>query len=305
VNSLPVFLAVDKGYFTNSGLDVEVIAFRGPLATQLPALAHGDIDVLNITPAPSLFNQFAQGFDIKLVASMGRPRVGRVSDIWLTVLKEQAGQVRDLTDLRGKTIEALAPASAVNFVVLQAVTQAGLTPGKDVTVQHRAGGDLSGEFALIQAKGADVFGMAEPSGTQAEKDGSVVRWKSTADIVPWYQTSFFAASSRFLQQNETAMQKLLEVFVVTSRQVNASNGTWSDELLSTAAKWLDVKPDVITAQGGVPYCDPNSAISVDSLKKTQDFWVQQGQVKQPVDVVQIIDDRPLKSVLRVIGEVSD
>src|SRR5687767_7757949 len=57
ITSLPLFLAMDKEYFSKAGLDVEYNPIRGSASTLLPQLARGDVDVVpGIPPAPALYN---------------------------------------------------------------------------------------------------------------------------------------------------------------------------------------------------------------------------------------------------------
>src|SRR5258706_5571265 len=42
---LPVFYALDRGYFAAEGLDVAIKSYSGSANAQLPLLARGDVDV--------------------------------------------------------------------------------------------------------------------------------------------------------------------------------------------------------------------------------------------------------------------
>lgn len=300
VSFLAIFYAADQGYFDRAGLDVEIVTYRGPAVTQLPLLARGDLDMAVVAPAPGFYNQAAQGFDIKIFASMGVETRGRIPAVRLTVLKEKATEIKDLKDLRGKTIEAAAEGSAISFLVGEALRQAGLTPGQDVTVHYRVRG-VPDMLALAKAKAADVIGMVEPIASQAEKEGLVVRWKTFDEIAPWYQPGFIGASSRFLDKHRAAVTKFTEVYLLTSREINGANGVWTGELIKTASKWTKVDPQTIKDQGGVPAYDPNGAIWIESLERTQEIWAQHNLVKQKVDVRKVVDLAVLEEALKKTG----
>ena len=130
------------------------------------------------------------------------------------------------------------------------------------------------------------------------------RWLSYADLAPWYQSSLLGASSQFLQAHPDAAEKLLEVYAVTARELNATNGVWTDDLIQIVTNRAGVDAATVKTQGGVPYYDPNVPVSIESLDRTQQLWVQNGQVKEPVDVNKLVDSEPLDRALQAIGRLS-
>jgi ABC-type nitrate/sulfonate/bicarbonate transport system substrate-binding protein len=224
---------------------------------------------------------------------------------WLSVLNEKRAEINTLADLRGRTIDGgSGPGTPISLLVDEALDQAGLVAGKDVTLRFTAKtpGDM---LTLAQNKAADVIGMNEPTATQADSQGLIVRWKSTTDIVPWYQGSPLAVSGSFLQSNPAAVRKFLAVYLIVARETNASNGEWTDDLLPTATSVSGFTADIIKNQGGPPLYEPNGTVSIDALKRLQDRWQQQGQVKQPVDPQALVEQQALANALEDVGRVAD
>jgi ABC-type nitrate/sulfonate/bicarbonate transport system substrate-binding protein len=145
--------------------------------------------------------------------------------------------------------------------------------------------------------------MVDPMATQAEQQGLIVRWKTTGEVVPWYQPSLLAMSSKFLTENRPAAVKFMEVYLLAAREVNAPNGQWTPDLLATAARWNNLDPSIITAQGGVVYFEPNGFLDPASLDRSQQFWMQTNQLKQLVDVSQVMDVSPTQDALATLGKV--
>src|ERR1700733_6713772 len=50
--NLPIFVAIDRGYFAQQNLDVRVQKISGSTITQLPSLARGSIDIAPIGLGP-------------------------------------------------------------------------------------------------------------------------------------------------------------------------------------------------------------------------------------------------------------
>ncbi|MBV9120635.1 MAG: ABC transporter substrate-binding protein [Chloroflexi bacterium] len=300
--ALPIFLAKDKNYFAKAGVDLNIVMAQGSTAALLPVLARGDIDMLLATPAPPFYNQLTQGFDIKAFTSVGQEKEGRLAGASLMVVKKDADTIKDFPDLKGKIVDGAAEGGPAALIAVEAIKKAGLTPGKDVTLQYsaRSAADM---LALAKTSAADAISMNEPTATQAVAQGLAVRWKTLAQVAPWYQPSFLAASNSFLQAKPAALEKFLEVLLVTEREVDAANGDWTPELIASDAKWTSTPPDVIKSQGGVVYYDPNGGISLDALSQTQDEWAQSNLVKQKIDVSKAVDTTALDKALAAVGKV--
>lgn len=300
---LPLIYAAEKGYFARAGIDVQVISFQGQSATtQLPLLLRGDVDASGAVPAGSLFNQFSQGFGVKLLAGLDLPRQGRAASNWLNVVSAKKDQIKDLKDLKpGMTIDGAVEGSPTSMLADEVVRQAGLDG--QITVTHRSKGPTD-MLALIKTGEVDVVASSDPLATQAEKQGYSVRWKTFSDVAPWFQAFTIAASDKFLQERRAVAEKFLEVYVVTTREIDASNGAWTDDLVNIYAKAAGVEPQLVRDEGGVPYYDPNDIVSTDSLARTQDYLVAKGQLPQKVDVQQMPDKALLDEALTRVGRAN-
>src|SRR6185312_3220730 len=65
-----LLLAADHGYFTDEGLDIELVPFKS-LSDMFPLLGRGQLDVGAGGVAAGLFNAAARGIQLKIVADKG------------------------------------------------------------------------------------------------------------------------------------------------------------------------------------------------------------------------------------------
>ena len=80
---LPLMVAIEKGYFAEQHLNVQVVIHEGSSQLIIPELARGDVDIATISPNPAFFNQFQQGFDAKLIAATVAGHKGWDPAVWL------------------------------------------------------------------------------------------------------------------------------------------------------------------------------------------------------------------------------
>jgi NitT/TauT family transport system substrate-binding protein len=128
-SNLPFLVAQDKGYFRAAGLDVDIEPFNGSSTAQIPRLARGDADIMPLALGPAFFNQFAEGFNVKLIGALSAPKKGWNDTSWLLVRQDvwDAKIVRVPKDLRGKIVDGVAPGSPLDFLALATIAAGGLT----------------------------------------------------------------------------------------------------------------------------------------------------------------------------------
>src|SRR5436309_15294032 len=64
-----MFVAQERGYFQDEGLEVEFVPFRSA-ADALPALASGEVALSGGAPDPSVFNAARRDVGVKLISSL-------------------------------------------------------------------------------------------------------------------------------------------------------------------------------------------------------------------------------------------
>ena len=126
-DTLPLMVALEKGYFTGAHLDVEVTKISAPHGTLIPSLARGDIDVAPQTLTPAFFNQLGAGFGIKILALMSGSHKGWNDTVWDVVREDvwEAKQIRKPSDLRGKSVPKPI-GNAVDFMLVKTLAKGGL-----------------------------------------------------------------------------------------------------------------------------------------------------------------------------------
>jgi NitT/TauT family transport system substrate-binding protein len=292
---LPIMLAIDRGYFRDAGVDIQLTTYQGSANNQIPLLARGDIDLSPAVSGPSLFNQYDQGFRIKLLANLTEPRKGYRDGSVLVVRKDRwdSGDIRTPKDLAGRHLDGSAEGNPADFLMRQTLLSAGVNPAQ-VTLQHRARTPIdSVEFLRSRAVEATV--ISEPAATLAETEGLGVRWLGYSSVVPWYQETFLAASEKFAAQRPDDARKVLGAYLRAVKDVDASHGKWTPELLALAAKWTKQKQETLNAMGGLMYYTPDGRVDEKGLAKVQDFWSGEKLVPHEIPVGKLVDTTALSA----------
>jgi NitT/TauT family transport system substrate-binding protein len=297
---LPLFVAVDKGYFDDAGVDVELVRYAESANTQIPLLARGDIDVATAVPGPALFNQFTGGFNLKIIGGLSEAKEGHLDEVTMVVGRDVADEISEPEDLRGRKVDIGAEGSPIHFVTGQLLEQAGLT-GDDVTLSDR-GKTLPDQQLSLKNKAVDVQGSVEPAGSIMEGEGIGSKWLGQADIVPGWQPTLLAASESAVAEKSEALELFLRGYLRAVQDVSDAGPQWTDELVRIAEKWTEAPAELIRATGAPPFAPPDGAVDVSWLERSQEFWAEEGLVEEAVDVNKIIDIAPLERARADAGE---
>ena len=144
-------------------------------------------------------------------------------------------------------------------------------------------------------------GMIEPQASQAEAEGYGKRWLALSEVAPGAQTVVMATSEDFLKKNGPALRTFLEVYALSAREMDKSNGEWTPDLMRIITAWTGLSPDIIRHMGGVPYVSPNPEVSPEAMAASQQLWLDNKVLTQKTDVNALIDRQPMTDALDVIG----
>jgi NitT/TauT family transport system substrate-binding protein len=298
---LPLFLAVDKGYFKEQNIDVEVITYSGSALTQIPMLARGDQDIAAMIIAPGFFNQYTSGFGIKLISSISQPHKGWHDNMWVMVRKEvwDARKPKTLADLKGATIELGPKGAPIYLLSAELIRQSGLK-FTDFKTQERLRGPLDA-YPMFKNKAMDVLSMVEPIVGRLEADGLAVRWKPALDVMPWYQESYLAANPKFLTEKRDVTKRFLKGYIKAVREISAGNGKWSPDMIASVAKWSKLSPKLIATIPGPSYVGQAGDIDQASIERQQKIWMEAGLVKTKSPLADMVDASLLDEARKEIG----
>lgn len=157
----PVYVALDRGFFAERGIQVEVIGdvLGGPTAIQ--AVAGGSAEA-GLSSLPALINANASGLSVVGVSDI-QSAIGEQALETFFVRADSA--IQTLADLRGKTAAVNLWRSSFHYTMLLALEQAGI-PEDEVTFvllpfENQAGALAAEQVALI--------GLMEPYTAQAQQ----------------------------------------------------------------------------------------------------------------------------------------
>lgn len=288
-SNLPLFVAIDNGYFTQQNLDVVVVPYSGSSVTQLPFLARGEIDISNIAPVPGLFNLPTEGFNVKIISSLSGAHKGWNGVTWLVVRQDlwDAKTIRKPADLRGMHLDVAAEGAPTDLLAHEVIRQAGLAATDvNLTASVRTPPNW---YTALRNHAVDVQAAVEPTATELEREGLGHKWLSYNDAVPWFQDVYLGASPAFARDHHDAIRRFLIAYLRAAQDVDRSGPGWSPKMAAEVAKWTQLPLATIMQVPGPPYVGQLGSVDLPSLERVQTFWVNRGLVKTATPLNDLLD----------------
>jgi NitT/TauT family transport system substrate-binding protein len=290
-----IYLADERGYFKEEGLDVVLESFDTCDRT-IPPLTTNQLEVSGCGLNAGVFSAIGRGLPLKIVAGISRNEPG-FSSSGLVVRKEliDSGRVRDYADLRGLRIAVLSLTSGLGAEFRRVLERGGLTEA-DVDLKLLPFPDQ----ALALANNAiDAAIMTEPFVARVVQQGIAVRWKGADEIYPEHQLTILLYSPDFAQRREAAV-RFLVAYLRGARDYSAIMRGGGDRtpLYRTLAEYTPIKDLAIYPLMHPSGIHPDGAINLQSLEADQELWASEGHIQQRADLATAIDPNYLQEALR-------
>ena len=124
------YLAVEKGYFNEAGIEVDLQNIESS-STAMALLASNRMQVVEGGVAPNYWNALASGLPV--IMALERASSPLYHDV--LIRKDLVGKIKTPADLKGRPVAEVSPGSSAHYEVGQVLESAGLTL-KDIDIKY-------------------------------------------------------------------------------------------------------------------------------------------------------------------------
>ena len=293
-----IFIAVDKGYFTEQGLTVSLERF-GIGADQMALLGAGRLEVASGAPSPTLFNAVSRGLPIAVVGDKGSLRKGFGFNV-LVVRKAliDSGQFKGLSDLRGRVLAAPA-ASVVNFEDYVILKKGGLA-SKDVTIVDIAFQDQPA--AMANGK-IDAAVMVEPFGTATESRGIGKIVITLDELLPDFQVSLIYYNTTWARAHPDDAHRWMVAYVKALRYYNQTlrDRRIRDDVIEILSARTPIKERAVYDKMVWPGFHPDGTVTARGLLEYERWLLNERQINEFLPPARFIDPSYAEHAVKVLG----
>jgi len=214
-SAMPLYMALQKGYFKAEGLDVEIIQMNPRLGAT--AVVNGDVAFA--TPFTSTFRAILQGFPMKLVF------INLKKGPYYVMVRPE---IKDVQQLKGKKI-GVATIRGTDQLVAEEMLQAkGFNPSQ---LQAVAIGDGPLRMQALISGAVDAISVAPPHDLMLKKMGYPALVGPPEVGLP---SAGMLTSDRLIKENPQLVKRTLKALLRSHRYILDNR----QETIQTLIKWL-------------------------------------------------------------------
>jgi NitT/TauT family transport system substrate-binding protein len=289
-SSAPVFIAQDKGYFKDAGLDVELKFFDAaqPIAV---ATVSGDVDFGVTAFTAGLYNLAGKGV-LKVIGGMSRERAGFPLIGYFASNNAYAAGLKTPKDLAGKRIAVTQVGSSFHYSLGLLADKYGfkLSDIKVLPLQS-----LSNAAAALKGETVDAALLPVSTARKLMDDNGAKLLGWVGDETPWQLGAVFASPkalgnkplvTKLLGALERADREYHDVILTAVKDGNAPIDDKTRPLLEIIAKYTNLPVEQVI--GNCAYVDPDGKLDVKNVANQVEWLQSQGFVDKGFGVDAII-----------------
>lgn len=301
VSDAGIFIALEKGYFKEQAIEIDMPRFRSAGDMMAP-LGTGELHVAGGGINPGLYNGIARGIQMIVVADKGSLPPGR-GYLIIVVRKDlwDEKKVTSVKDLKGRPVATNAANSPTIYQWAKALGPAGLTLA-DVDLKTI---DWPLMIPALQNKAIDAAIISEPLASMAEERNVGLKMLTTDKVTPHMGIAAIIYSKDFAGKKPDLAKRWMTAYLKAVRFYNDAlreGGSKREEVVETLIKNTTVKERRMYDRMVWAGLDPNGYVNKESLMDYQRFLQERGEIPKPVPVSQIVDDSYVEAALRVLGK---
>jgi len=286
----PFYIAYDRGFFKDEGLDVDLIVLDSGAKVIAP-LGTGELDVGSGALSVGFWNALVRGVKFRIVADRGHTEKGYLyQSVFMRKDLIDSGKFKSLADLKGMRMGFAAQGVTSLSLLNEAAKFAGIK-FEDVIPVYLS---FPQQIAALQNKGLDGSFLIEPQATAAVNAGYGVRFMDTNEFYPHQQISVIFYSDKFARERKDVADKFMRAWLRGVRAYNDAlaggkiAGPGADAVVQTMAKSFNMNPALVREMYSQAV-DVSGAVNAAGIQKDLDFFLQQGWVTGQIKASDVID----------------
>jgi len=291
------FVAWEKGYWREAGVEVEGTEFNGS-DQAMPYLANGQLDVAGGSSGAGFLNALSQGVGGRIVAGMSGTSDDGFIGAALIVSKENydSGRLTSPADLRGKRVAVNGKGVYGEFVADRALRQGGLTlDDADMVVLG-----FPDMVAALAGGSVDAIMPTEPWVSQIQ-DRGIGTIIAREGVDPNAQSQVLLYGEQFIRNNPEGARRFLLGYLRALRDLKRADYKDPGDA-AIIGQYTKLGPEVVLRV--VPtYLDGDARINVAHLDQQQRYYAERGYLnyREPIDLNRFVDTTWLDAAIQQLG----
>jgi NitT/TauT family transport system substrate-binding protein len=299
----PLFVAQDRGYFKDLGLNVEFV--NGQTVNEhIAPLAQGQLQVAGCASNVPCFNALNRRTDLQIVADVaGSGKTEKSRGGYALVVRKDlwdAGTIRTAGDLVGRTVYLQAGEGSAPYVQMATwLIRQGIDP-HSVDVANMFFPDV---YAAMLNKGIEVGYQSEPLLRMGLANGTYEVLATIEEMHPTTETLYLLFWSGIERMGPKVGERFIAAYLRGVRDyINAFEyGEDQDAIIEILVRETPLKDPNLYRQIRYTWVDPNGVFRPEALEADAALLHDVG-LMQPIDLRPMFDDHYRQAAVEYLGE---
>ncbi|TDD47427.1 ABC transporter substrate-binding protein [Nonomuraea terrae] len=272
-DSAPLFIAMERGFFKEEGLNVKQEPIQAPQAV-LGKLSNGTMDVVLGSYATILTIQEAGTEKFKYIADSYQGAAGAFG-----VMVKKDSPIKDIAGLKGKKIGVNALAGLGTLTMNPHLKIAGLDPKADIQYVEVP---TTNWLSSLDKGDVDAVWMTDPYVSQAKKDlGATMLLDTMSGPTDGLPITGWAATEKWVAENPKTLAAFQRA-MAKAQNIAATDRSAVTKVLPTFTK-IPAETAATINLGAYP-----TTLSAQRIQRVADLMLDAGMLKQKMDVNSMI-----------------
>lgn len=291
----PIFIAMEKGYFRDQGIETVATPFTGG-SDILAQTSSGNLEVGLSGLGASALNAFQRGLDLRIVSSQHTESPPLATPLVVARKKYDDGTYKKVADLKGKKVAINAKGTGTEYWLQAALAKNGLTM-KDVDLTALAFDQVA---AALNGGSLDGAMLGEPLVTLAEAQGLVYRLAD--DFLTNAQGTVIFYNLKWGRDNAALADRWLAAWLKGARDLD--NGGYAKDENAAIIEKFTKTPAATVKAAKPPRHEPNGALNLADMKAQQEYFLTSGSLtyNTALDLNNLIDTGFADRAVAIIGK---
>jgi NitT/TauT family transport system substrate-binding protein len=291
----PLFIAIEKGYFREAGVEPVLTPLVGG-ADIISQTVAGNFEVGLGGMGAAALNAAKRNLDFRIVASHHSESPPLSTPLVVAKKKKDDGTYKSVADLKGKKVAVNARGSATEYWLNAALSKAGLT----LTDIELAALPFDQVAAALEGGALDGALLGEPLVTLAEQKGLVARLSD--DFLTNAQGTVIFYNLKWARAEPALGERWLTAWLRGARDLQG-DGYRQEANAAIIEQYTKVPKDVVRVAKS-PRHDPNGRLNLADMQAQQAFFLKTGTLTYTdlIDLTTIIDPSFADKAVARLGE---
>lgn len=290
------FVAYERGYFKEAGLEVEFRFFKAaqPMAI---AIASGDVDFGITAISGGLINLAGKGA-IKVIGGVLNEEDGIDGQMIVASKKAYDAGLKTPADLKGHSFGITQTGSSFHYMAHKIAQKEGFL---DADINMKPLQKIGSIIGALKTQQIDAWAVVPHIAKELIKDTDIILIGKISDYIPDYQVTTVFTSSKIAENKPELVQSFLDAFAKGGEDFNAAlvdknaGEQASEEMVKLVHKYVysdkpyeKAAPSIIN---GAMRLNKGAKLNISSVEDQLNWFKAEGLVKSNITLDMLVDPR--------------